>query len=180
MRNRIGSTPIKSTIFNNMKAILVLNADYIPLSVAPFNKGFKLTYKGKAEVVETKIDDLIETANLTFERPSVIRLLRHVVLPYKKITLTRHNVFKRDDNTCLYCPSRKDLTLDHVIPRSKGGKDSWENLASCCQECNVKKADKTPEEAGMKLRYTPFVPNHFMMLLRSNQVSEEWKPYIFA
>lgn len=162
-----------------MSSILVLNADYVPLSVTSLRKGFKLTFKGKAEVIESKPDSLIRTAKFTMNEPSVIRLLSYVVLPYRKITLTRQNIFKRDGNKCVYCPSRKDLTLDHVMPKSRGGKDTWENLVTCCSKCNVKKANKTPEEAGMTFHGTPKAPNAFFMIARSKDVTESWKPYIF-
>jgi 5-methylcytosine-specific restriction endonuclease McrA len=162
-----------------MNNILVLNADFVPLSVTSFKKGFKLTYKGKAEIVETVKDDVIHTATSSMLRPSVIRLLRYVVYPYRKITLTRQNVFKRDGNACVYCGSKKDLTLDHVIPKSRGGRDSWENLVTCCQKCNAKKADRTPIEAGMNWHGIAKVPNHFAILGMNNHANETWKPYIF-
>jgi len=162
-----------------MNNILVLNADFVPLSVTSFKKGFKLTYKGKAEVVESVKDDIIFASNFSIPRPSVIRLLRYVVYPYRKITLTRQNVFKRDGNACVYCGSKKDLTLDHVIPKSRGGRDSWENLVTCCSKCNSKKADKTPKEAEMEWHGIANVPNHFAMLGMNKNVNETWKPYIF-
>jgi len=162
-----------------MNNILVLNADYLPLSITTLRKGFKLTYKGKAEIVESNYDALIRSAYTSAPMPSVIRLLSYVNLPYRKITLTRHNIFKRDGNKCVYCPSTKDLTLDHVYPKSRGGKDTWENLVTCCSSCNIKKANKTPEEAGMTFHGMPKAPNAFFMIAKSKEVSENWKPYIF-
>lgn len=161
-----------------MKSILVLNADYLPLNVTSFKKGYKLAYKGKAEVL--KIDEANPIfATAEFPRPSVIRLLKYVSYPYKRITLTRHNVFKRDGHACVYCSSKKELTLDHVLPKSRGGRDSWENLVTCCSKCNIKKADRTPEEAKMHFNGTPTAPNHFYMLTKNNNINEDWKQYIF-
>ena len=162
-----------------MHNILVLNADFLPLSVTSFKKGFKLTYKGKAEVVECIKDDILHTSHATMARPSVIRLLRYVVHPYRKITLTRQNVFKRDGNKCVYCGSKKDLSLDHVIPQSRGGRDSWENLVTCCKKCNSKKADRTPVEAGMTWHGVAKSPNHFVMLANNSNADETWNRYIF-
>lgn len=162
-----------------MNTILVLNADYVPLSITSLRKGFKLTWKGKAEVIESNSDALIRTDKFTMNEPSVIRLLSYVVLPYRKITLTRQNIFKRDNNKCSYCPSTKDLTLDHVMPKSRGGKDTWENLTTCCSKCNSKKGNKTPEEAGMKFHGIPKAPNAFFMIAKSKGVNENWRPYIF-
>ena len=162
-----------------MNNILVLNADYIPLSITTLRKGFKLTYKGKAEIVESNYDALIRSAYTSIPMPSVIRLLSYVNLPYRKITLTRHNIFKRDGNKCVYCPSTKDLTLDHVYPKSRGGKDTWENLVTCCKKCNSKKADQTPKEAGMVWHGVAKKPNHFAMLTMNNEVNDAWRPYIF-
>lgn len=163
-----------------MNSILVLNADYVPLSVTSLRKGFKLTFKGKAEVIESHSDTIVRTEKFSMAQPSVIRLLNYVALPYRKITLTRQNIFKRDGQKCVYCPSRKDLTLDHVMPKSRGGKDTWENLVTCCSKCNIKKANRTPEEAGMKFHGTPKAPNPFVMIARSKDLSENWKPYIFV
>jgi len=139
--------------------IIVLNANLHPINVTTFKKGFKLIYKGKAEVVETYEDDYIMTYTKKVLRPKVIRLLNLVNLPYRKLAPTKENIFKRDNFTCMYCPSKKNLTLDHVLPRSRGGKNTWKNLVACCSKCNCKKDNKTPKEANMKLRRVPTAPS---------------------
>ena len=102
-------------------------------------------------------------------------------MPYKKIILTRRNILKRDGHKCVYC-GRADLplTLDHVIPRSKGGDDSWENLVAACLPCNNRKGDRTPEESHLKLKTKPYAPNH-IMFIRNNagRLDDSWKQYLF-
>jgi 5-methylcytosine-specific restriction endonuclease McrA len=137
--------------------IIVLNADYSPINVTTFKKGFKLVYKGKAEVLDT-YDDLVATFTKRVLRPRVIRLLNFVNLPYRKLAPTKNNIFRRDGFECGYCLSKEDLTLDHIMPKSRGGGDTWSNLVTCCKRCNGIKDNKTPEEAGMVLKKRTFAP----------------------
>jgi 5-methylcytosine-specific restriction endonuclease McrA len=157
-----------------MNAILVLNADLSPISVTSLKKGFKLVYKGKADVLHSESENPIITFNLITARPTVIRLKKYIVFPYKKIPLTRQNIFKRDGNICTYCGSKKDLTLDHIQARSKGGQNSWMNLITSCFTCNLKKADRTPEEAGMIMNIKPFIPNATFFMSRISNPKKEW------
>lgn len=138
--------------------ILVLNADSQPLNVTTFQRGFNLVWKGKAEVVEYDRDAPIESSVGTFKRPLVIRLIRFVYIPFKKVPLSRQNIFRRDGHKCGYCKSDKDLTIDHIFPKSRGGDNSWKNLVTCCKKCNNKKDDMTPKEAGMKLLVSAYRP----------------------
>lgn len=156
--------------------VLILNGDYTPMIVTNIKKAFKLVYKGKAEVVVAEEEPLM--AEKEYVRPSIIRLYRYIVFPYKKVPLTRHNIFKRDDFKCLYCGSDRNLTLDHVLPRSRGGGNSWNNLATCCTKCNSLKDNKTPEEADMKLRYKPFTPNFLFFIKKIDKISDKWRPYL--
>ncbi len=156
--------------------VLILNGDYTPMIVTNIKKAFKLVYKGKAEVVVAEKEPLM--AEKEYVRPSIIRLYRYIVFPYKKAPLTRHNIFKRDDFKCLYCGSDRNLTLDHVLPRSRGGGNSWTNLATCCTKCNSLKDNKTPEEADMKLRYKPFTPNFLFFIKKIDKISDKWRPYL--
>lgn len=157
--------------------ILVLNADYTPLTIAPLKRAFRLVYKGKAEVVVSKGEI---SASTPFEKPSVIRLTKYVYFPYKKVTLSRFNIYRRDEYKCLYCGSKEALTLDHVLPKSKGGPNSWTNLATCCMRCNVVKGDRTPEEAGMTLSHKPFTPSYLYFINKMQKVHDEWKPYLMT
>lgn len=142
---------------NATPRILVLNADYQPINVTSFQKGYKLVWKGKAEVVKEDPTDVIMTSR-SIARPKVIRLLTYLYLPYRRLNLSKQNVYRRDGFKCVYCGSGANLTLDHVLPRSRGGDNSWENLVTCCRKCNAKKDDRTPEEARMRMRHKPFVP----------------------
>jgi 5-methylcytosine-specific restriction endonuclease McrA len=122
----------------------------------------------------------IRTVSTEFQFPSIIRLRRFVSLPYKKVNLSRQNIFKRDSNMCLYCGSRDSLTLDHVVPKAKGGRDTWINLATACQKCNAKKGNLSLEEAEMELRHKPFRPSFVMFLGNfSGNVRDDWKPYLY-
>lgn len=132
-------------------AILVLNADMQPLNVTTFQRGFNLVYTGKAEVVKCDSDKPIESSVGKFKRPLVIRLIRFVYIPFKKVPLSRQNIYRRDGHACGYCGSKSNLTLDHVIPKSKGGGNTWQNLVTCCKKCNSTKDDRTPKQADMPL-----------------------------
>ena len=158
-----------------MDKILVLNYDYTPLNVTSFTKGFKLVYKGKAEVLKES-ENPINAGIKKFVRPVIIRLLKYVRYRVKSIKVNRHRIYKRDGGRCVYCGSQKQLTIDHVIPKSRGGTNSWTNLVTCCNKCNVIKADRTPTEAGMQLIVTPYEPEIFSNIL-NNTIESVWKEY---
>ena len=124
-------------------------------------------------------DVAIRTVNKNFPMPAVIRLFRYVNIPYRGVVLTRQNVFKRDKFSCVYCGSPKNLTLDHVIPRSKGGKTTWSNLVTACQPCNTRKGDRQPLEANLKLHSPPKRPTYLMFLCDySGSMRKEWQPFL--
>lgn len=157
---------------------LVLNADDQPLNVAPVMRAFNLVYKGKAVVVTHDEDNPFVCATRSFKRPTIIRLTKWIYIPHRKsMPLTRHNVFKRDGNRCVYCGSGKKLTLDHVMPRSKGGKNTWNNLVTCCARCNSKKDDKTPKEAGLTIKTKPFAPSYAFFVTTSGSAHVDWVTY---
>jgi 5-methylcytosine-specific restriction endonuclease McrA len=139
-------------------AVLVLNQNYEPLNVCNARRAVVLVIDGKAEVLETH-DSNISTTRVQFPYPSVIRLVYHIKRPRPRVKLTRKEVFIRDDYTCQYCGRRgTDLTIDHIVPRSKGGLHTWDNLVSACRSCNHRKGGKTVAEARMMLRRDPFEP----------------------
>lgn len=158
--------------------VLVLNNDFTPISVTDFPRGFKLVYKGKAEIVEYLENNPVVTDKKIYKRPSVIRLLNYVVFPFRKLSPTRENIFKRDGRRCLYCNTEKNLTIDHVLPKSRGGLNTWENLATCCSKCNVTKDSKTPEEAGMTLRHKPFKPGYVYLVRNFAKSYDNWGNYL--
>ena len=111
-----------------------------------------------------------------FVKPLIIRLYNYVRFKSRGLRLNRRRVYKRDNFQCVYCGSEKSLTLDHIIPRSRGGKNSWTNLVTCCQSCNLKKANRTPEEAGMKMKSKPYEPTVFSAVI-SSDVEHLWNDY---
>lgn len=161
------------------RKVLVLNSDFRALSVCSVHKAFLLVYLEKAEIVSRIEGQMIRTVSRSFEAPSIIRLLTYVNIPYKGVMLSRQNILKRDGHRCVYCGAREDLTLDHVLPRSRGGTSTWTNLVTACRPCNSKKGDFTPEEVGMKLPYKPYKPS-FIMFLRefSKPGDESWYDYL--
>jgi 5-methylcytosine-specific restriction endonuclease McrA len=160
--------------------VLILNQDYQPLSVCNVRRSLLLLFMDKAEILHDRPSRKIHTVSNEFDYPSVIRLRKYARIPFKNIVLTRKNIMKRDGNTCQYCGSTKDLTIDHVIPRSRNGKDTWENLVTACNKCNHKKGNNTPAEAGFKLTQEPFRPNHIIFLRDyMGHIEEHWKPYLY-
>jgi 5-methylcytosine-specific restriction endonuclease McrA len=161
------------------RRVLVLNQDNSPISVCTIQRAFLLTYLNKSELVKPANGFKLHSVSKSFPMPAVIRLNKYVNVPYKGVTLTRQNVFKRDNLTCQYCGTAKDLTLDHVIPRSKGGKTSWDNLTTACKRCNAKKGDETPEKVNMILKIKPFKPAYILFLRDlSGFQCEEWRPFL--
>ena len=148
---------------------LVLNADMQPLSWAPLSvcswqDAIVAVVQNRVVQVKTYEDVLIRTATKSFEVPAVVALKRY--RKRRKVAFTRYHLFLRDEFTCQYCGRRlsaKDLTFDHVIPRSKGGRSAWLNIVASCSEDNLRKGNKTPEQAGMKLLRQPFEPSPFQL-----------------
>jgi len=139
--------------------VLILNASYEPLHVCSVKRAVGLLMHEVAERVEDT-ERVLRSPRSVFPVPSVIRLKRFVRGPIRqRVAFNRKNVFKRDDHHCQYCGRHfSDLTLDHVMPRSRGGPTSWENVVACCKACNARKRDRTPEEARMKLLRPPYAP----------------------
>ena len=159
--------------------VLVLNYDFKPLSVCSVERAFILVFMNKSEMVQPANGHKLRSVTKSFPMPSVIRLLRYVNAPYKGVQLTRQNIFKRDKFCCQYCGKSKDLTLDHVLPRARGGKSAWTNLVTACKRCNTVKGNNTPEEAGVKLQVQPFKPNYLMFIREfSGYYQEEWKQFV--
>jgi 5-methylcytosine-specific restriction endonuclease McrA len=164
--------------------VLVLNASYEPINVCAARRAIVLIIKGIAAAEEFG-DKKIHSTSHTLDLPSVIRLLEYRRIPQQTRALSRKNILMRDRYTCQYCGasgSATNLTLDHVIPRSRGGGSSWENLATCCHPCNNRKGNRTPDEAGMKLAklprpFTLHTSRHLMRLL--GRGVEEWRKYLF-
>jgi 5-methylcytosine-specific restriction endonuclease McrA len=164
--------------------VLVLNASYEPINICAARRALVLVLKGIAaaeELTATAVHSTRRTVNV----PSVIRLLEYRRIPHQTRALSRKNILMRDRYTCQYCLSvmpAGELTLDHVIPRSRAGESAWENLVACCHHCNNRKGSRTPEEAGMKLARQPrpfslHTSRHLMRLLGKSD--DQWRKYLF-
>jgi 5-methylcytosine-specific restriction endonuclease McrA len=165
----------------NRESVLVLNQSYQAISICSVERAFVLVLLKKAEMLTENPGKKLRTIDSEFNYPSIIRLHRYVQIPYKKVNLTRQNIFKRDRNRCVYCNSREHLTIDHVVPKAFGGRDSWENLVTACQKCNSKKGSLTLEQAGMEMRQEPFRPSFVMFLSNfAGTIRDDWKPYLYV
>ncbi|MGH9784117.1 MAG: HNH endonuclease [Terriglobia bacterium] len=164
--------------------VLVLNATYEPVNVCAARRAVILILNGVA-LAEEQASGFIHSTRLAMPVPSVIRLLEYRRIPHQARALSRKNILLRDRNTCQFCGrvlSSAELTLDHVIPRSQGGKSAWENLVACCHPCNNRKGDRTPEQAGVKLLRTPrpfnlHTSRHLMRLMAHG--NGQWRKYLF-
>jgi len=162
--------------------VLVLNATYEPINVCTVRRAVVLLLKEKAEVIE-HAGWKLHSATSTIERPAVIRLVTYVRIPRgsHRRKITRGAVFARDDWTCQYCGSRSNLTVDHVVPRSKGGASSWENIVAFCAPCNRRKGDALPRQVGMRLLKQPRTPSpHVFIQVASPAIPTVWLQYLAA
>lgn len=179
------AAPVSSAV---QSSVLALNRQYVAVHILSVRRAFCLLYKGAAEVIAIEEDlyqnynfdgwleasllrsslnmideesEWIRSVNFSVQVPRVIRLLRYERLPRNAVKFNRRNIFLRDENCCQYCGRRYGshrLSLDHVMPKSRGGPTNWENIVCCCLDCNVKKGGRTPHEAGMALMRAPRKP----------------------
>lgn len=158
---------------------LVLNAGYEPLAVVSFKRALVLVMNHKATIVQADPDHPVYAASGSWERPSVILLTRYVRIPRSRSNpVSRRGVLRRDDHRCCYCGSSA-TTIDHVIPRSRGGRDSWDNLVACCLRCNNLKSDQTPGEMGWRMRFSARVPKGSAWVVRGvEQPLPQWDAYL--
>ena len=165
-----------------MQQVLVLNASYEPLNVCSLRRAHVLVYKGKAEVVE-ELDRPLCSATRRFAWPHVIRLVHYVRVPrIVQRKISRRALFARDGWRCVYCGSASGrLTLDHVIPRSRGGGSDWENVVTSCAPCNLRKGNRLLEEAAMQLARKPRPPAPVLFIkLAAPKIPTGWQPYLNA
>jgi len=162
-----------------MPRVLVLNTTYEPLNVCSARRALVLLLNHKAEVVQQS-DVVLHSEHVTFGVPNVIRLHEYVRVPRgASRRLSRRAVFARDRHHCQYCGSSRHLTVDHVVPRSKGGPHAWDNVVTSCASCNLKKGDRTPAGANMHLarRPRPPEPSSFVFMYRED-IHDSWLPYL--
>lgn len=180
--------------------VLVLNRYFVPITITSVKRAFVMLYGGIAKAVDTEYntfdfdswsqisefkeqDDVIRTVSSVIKTPRVIILVRYEGVMRKEAKFNRLNIFRRDAGTCQYCSkkfSRSELTIDHVVPRTQGGKSVWDNVVCCCVACNRKKGGRTPVQARMKLKTVPKKPawdpfsNIYIKAIRY----KEWKPFL--
>lgn len=165
-----------------MAQVLVLNASYEPLNITTWRRAVVMVLKGKAEGLE---HDRARQIRDDLLLPTVIRLRQFVRVPYRPLPLTRRNLFQRDGHRCQYCGcTGEPLSIDHVLPRSRGGSDSWDNVITACLRCNVRKGNRTPREAGMAMLRPPYRPLsgpgfEVTRLIRSGR-HHEWAKYVIG
>ncbi len=160
--------------------VLVLNQNYEPLNVCNLPRAFRLLFGEKAEVIEYD-HQMIRTPRTEFRAPSVVRLKYHIKRPRPKVKLSRREIFARDRHTCQYCGRQTgDMTLDHIVPRHRGGGHTWDNLVTACKACNHRKAGRTPVEAKMKLLKEPYQPhvNSYYVVYPYLNHEEGWRKFI--
>ena len=162
-----------------MHRVLVLNATFEPLNTVSVPRAVALLLADKAEIVEAA-EARLRSQHITLPLPIVIRLVTYVRIPrMMPLAVTRRGVFNRDNHTCQYCGRTlhsAELTLDHVLPRSRGGKTAWENVVAACKPCNHRKNDRMPAEAHMRLLRTPFRPRYLALVVLD--VPSAWHKYL--
>lgn len=172
-----------------MERVLLLNASYEPLGVLSATKAVQLLVREVVEPATGVIAARFRSPSVTLTVPTVVRLRRYISAPRRKAGWSRRGVLDRDDYTCIYCGSRQgqvvnnrllgrqDFSIDHVMPRSRGGGNSWGNTACACKRCNHRKGDRTPHEAGMRMRWEPKIPRVGYLVI-TGDVPESWKIYL--
>ncbi|MFN3938226.1 MAG: HNH endonuclease [Gemmobacter sp.] len=166
---------------------LVLNADYrplsyYPLSLWPWQEAIKAVFLDRVQIV-AEYDAVVRSQRAAVRIPSVV-VLKDYVRPQKRVAFTRFNLFLRDEFRCQYCGSAHDLTFDHVLPRSKGGVTSWENVVAACSPCNLRKGNKTLRQSGLRLSRPPRAPSAEEMRnagrrFPPNHLHESWMDYLY-
>ncbi|MFE1644397.1 HNH endonuclease [Microbacterium sp. P01] len=158
---------------------LVLNAGYEPLAVVSYKRALVLVMNDKATVIERMEGEPVWAARGSYDRPAVILLSRYVRVPGAgHVPVTRRGVLRRDLHHCAYC-GKTASTIDHVLPRSRGGADTWENLVACCLRCNNVKGDRTPQEMNWNLLFTPRPPRGAQWTVRGTERADpRWSPYL--
>ena len=173
-------TELLSSVGKMNTQVLLLNQSYEPLQICNMRRAIILIFLGKAHSVE-QYDDEIRSVSYSMKMPAVIRIFNYINLPRNSIVLTRKNILKRDSQSCQYCGTKNSpLTVDHITPKVKGGKDSRENLTTAWVSCNNKKGNRTLREANLRLLSKPRVPSRITFIQRFVRTPiKEWRPYLF-
>jgi len=162
------------------RAVLVLNTNYAPLEICSARRAICLYYLEKVDIL-INYDDEVHSPSVTMKIPSVIKLKEFIRHNSIELVLSRRNIFHRDKQVCQYCGKKTGPhTIDHIIPKERGGGETWENLVTACASCNIIKGNRLPEEIGMKLIKKPIRPNrihYFQQFVGARQT--EWRPFLF-
>ena len=166
---------------------LVLSAWYEPVARISWQRAVTLLFAGKVEVVDEYEDREVRSVTLAIKMPSVVRFLRGLRAKKKGVKFSRENVYARDTGRCQYCGekvSRPEATYDHVVPRAQGGRTSWENVATACAPCNLKKGGRTPRQAGMHIEREPIRPTSWQLQdhgksFPPNYLHQSWRDYLY-
>ncbi len=167
-----------------MEQVLLLNISYEPLKVINWQKAITMLCLGKVEVIE-EYTRQVHSVSFTLKLPSVVRLLKMVKRNKSPVKFSRQNIYARDRYKCQYCGGRfptEEMTYDHVVPRARGGKTEWENIVTCCMECNRKKGGRTPREASMRLIRKPARPRWVpavRITIGFREVPQSWRDYLY-
>jgi len=164
-----------------MQHVLVLDATYRPIKQVSWQKAMVMYFQEKIEIIKEYDDKWINSPSQKFKIPAVVRLINFVFKFPWGMKLTRTNILIRDNLECQYCSkklNRKNFTIDHVVPRSKGGKSSWQNLVACCAKCNTYKGDKSPRESGLILKNTPVQPKVSLFRYVHGEPPKQWLDFL--
>jgi len=163
----------------NLPRVLLLNYSYEPIMVVSVKKAIILYILDKIDILE-KSENNIRSLYLTVPIPYVIKLKQYLYVKPRELALTRRNVLKRDDSICQYCGLQSSsMTIDHIIPKDKGGKDSWDNLVAACKKCNIYKGNYLLNEINMKLLKKPGRPSYLLHLQKYKGKHSTWNPYLY-
>lgn len=167
-----------------MSTTLLLSQGFEPIATISWQRAVTLLTLGKIEVIEEYDDRELRSRTWIIKMPAVVRLLKAFRRHKKRVKFSRHNILARDRWKCQYCGEKlalSEATYDHVIPRSRGGHTHWENIVSCCADCNLRKRNRTPQEAGMKLRKAPYQPSWvpIFTVTTKGSIPEQWMSYIY-
>ena len=162
------------------RAVLVLNANYIPLAICTAKRAICLSVMDKIEIL-VNYDAKVHSPSTSMALPSVIKVKEFIHYNSLNVEISRKNIIFRDNHICQYCGTKKGpITIDHILPKGRGGNDPGENLVAACQSCNQRKGDRTPEEMGMILRKQPKRPSRIHYYQRHvKALQSDWRPYLF-
>lgn len=161
------------------KRVLVLNQSYQPITLITVKKAITLFFRDKVDFVELS-ENIIHSPSSSLNAPLIVRLKFPIrYSPFGRVELNKRNLFRRDGFKCAYCGSDDNLTMDHIVPKSRGGQSNWENLVTACHPCNNRKDNKLLEDVGYTLSVKPRQPNQLMFLTHNTKVHDKWKPYLY-